>query len=144
MIRSKYALVAETAIRDAETNNVSVIALLEQMQPAGFPFVLPMLTLVWALERDPEDPPTVSAEFLFFLNEVQIHSFRMDLDFQNSMRARALLRIGGLVLAGPGLFKVSFRREGTEMAFYTIEITGHRTITERATTSPSPSPEPAS
>lgn len=58
MIRPLVVLLAETVLHDRQTNSMSVINLLEELNTAGFPILIPRLSILAVLGRDSdEDTP---------------------------------------------------------------------------------------
>ena len=52
MLRCTLAVVAESVVRDAQSNNVSVFNILETFAAAGFPAIFPRLAILFMLTRE--------------------------------------------------------------------------------------------
>lgn len=123
MITSKYVLCAERVIRDADTNSVSIIDVLDEIQTPGFPRLIPRIMAVWVLERDSlEDTQQPAASFHILLNDEELHQGDLNVDFQGVLRTRSFLTLGGLVIPGPGTLTMSFRIEEEEVASYWMKV----------------------
>ena len=122
MIRTQYAICAERVVRDANSNTVSIFEVVEEIQSPGFPRLVPMIMAVWVLERDAGDPQQPPAALRLIHNGAELHRTDLTVDFQDVNRTRAFVRLGGLVLPGPGTLRFSFLLDGEERAFYNIEV----------------------
>jgi len=104
-----YTIACVRLIIDATSNNISCIEVLEQLSVASFPNVSPEVAIVWCIAREATEPESVPARFHIFLNEAQLYEAPVDVAFQGTLRTRAIVRLGGLVVTNPGQLRFEFR-----------------------------------
>lgn len=103
MISALLFLCAEHTIRDAETNKVSAINILDGISAESFPALLPNLNVLMVLERDVEvDPDEFAGTFELLIGSQQLVSFPIKGTFTGKRRVRQFIGFGGLVLPAPG------------------------------------------
>lgn len=106
MHKCLFAIGAETALMDHITKQISMINLLEEVIPAGFPFALYRLALVFYLSREVEDSetPDMRVRLTFNGNPVGQEYFPVSVDFDNKPRTRAVFTIQGVPFDSHGVF----------------------------------------
>jgi hypothetical protein len=104
-----YTIACVRALIDSNSNNLSCIEILEELSVASFPNVFPEVAVVWCIARDASEPERVPSTFHIMLNDVQLYEAPVDVAFQGSLRTRAIVRVGGLVLTNPGRLRFEFR-----------------------------------
>lgn len=124
MITCKLALSAETVIVDAASQVPSAIGIMDELSVIGFPAVVPSLTGLFLLRREQGDPQQLHIVLRATLNGVSLGQFPITLDFQDKTLTRAIARIQGLVLSGPGTLRVSALLGDTELGGYDSAVVG--------------------
>ncbi len=123
MIRGKMGLCAESVVRDAETNSISVFNILEDIAASVFPLFLQKLVFFALLERDEEDPAEYDLRFVVEHPSQDLFNASFHIDFQGRLRTRAIVNLQGLVIPAPGPITFRLRSESDELASYTIGVT---------------------
>jgi hypothetical protein len=95
-------VVAQSVVRDADTNYISLFNILDEMNSPTFPTVVPSLGMLTIFERigDEEDPAAVQVRMR--INDQVLHVTPLAVAFQGRARTRAILTVHGLVLTAPG------------------------------------------
>lgn len=122
MIVTKYLLIADRVVIDAQSNQVFILGVLEEAQSASFPLLIPRISAVWALDRDANDPETPAGQMTISLGGVVLHTIDVNIDFQGKLRQRSLVTIGGLVLPNPGELEFVFSLAGQALARYSMPL----------------------
>lgn len=122
MYSNRLLICAENVILDVQTNSISVINILEDITPAGFPFFIPRFSLVHFLERDPIDPPSIQINIKIILESETIFDMNQDANFQDKLRTRSMLTLGGLPIQRPGTLEVCITPNGIDPISYKIRI----------------------
>lgn len=122
MIKLIYMLCAENVIVDTDTNNVSIINVLEEMIPSGLPFVIPHLVLVIQLERDKDDLAEVSTTLKLAVNNEKIAEYPLQIDFLDKKRSRAIVRINNIVIQTNGILAWTLIYETQILSEYKIIV----------------------
>lgn len=123
MVRSIICLVADSVIRDAETQLVSVFNILEGITSEGFPLVIPKLTFFSLWGRDEGDARQFTARFTINLDGTELKSLEVPINFSDKVRNRNFVAIHGLLIPRPGSIVFSLKiPEVEQMAQYIIEI----------------------
>lgn len=121
MIRSQLCLVAESVIRDADTNNVSVINILEGITAEGFPVLVQRLAFFALLERDASDTEQTSGQFTTTFNGKTLQEVKIDLNFQGKLKNRVTVNVRGLIIPEPGIITFSLTLSTGATASYAVE-----------------------
>ncbi len=122
MIKSRLAVCSESIVRDAETNNISVFNILEELASPEFPFFLPRFAAIFYLERDEHDPDVINASITITLNDKQIGHATGDNNFEGKTRTRLILAVQGLVIPEPGLLKAAVLVDDQELSSWSIIV----------------------
>jgi hypothetical protein len=135
--RSVLILCAEGVVIDTDSNLVSAFNLLEEIVPAGFPFLLPRLSVLSSVERDMNDPAIpAGCSIRFQLDDEVIFQVASEVNFADRPRSRYRLVLAGLVIPRPGKLRVA--------ALIGDEVIHSCDVTVRpAVNPPAPVPAPA-
>ncbi len=109
MIKPQIMLLAKSVVRDAETNNVSIFNILEEIKAKSFPGFIPEMVFFAYLINDAETPGTVESELVLELGETELLRTPVISDFQGKHGSRLMVRIGGLPLPHPGILRATLR-----------------------------------
>lgn len=122
MIKTQYAICASRIIRDSDSNRISAIDILDDGDFSSFPITFSRIELVWTLSRDKEDPEVPDAGVTLSVNGRSIFQTPLNVNFQGSHATRAVLRVGGIAVDQPGLFKVEWTISGATKAEYWVNF----------------------
>ncbi len=95
-------------IRDAETNAISLINILEEINGQGFPLLIPQFCIFLLCEREEDEPVSYNAKLQIYNNEKEMFSMNVIIDFQGKRRTRTNIKFGGLAVMVPGKLLVRF------------------------------------
>lgn len=121
-------LCAEKAIIDASKNSLSVINIMEDRRFEGFPAVMSELDVIFVARKEDGDPDVIDLDLVFFLDKMNIGTFRINLNFQGSSGARSILQIQGVVIPRPGLFRIVLNRDKRKIASWDAICEGPPTV----------------
>jgi len=107
MIKSSLMLCAEGIIRDAETNNISVFKIFENIIPEGLPLFFPRFMVLVFLDREDKDPSEIKCTLRIKLNQENLVEKVVSISFQNKKRNRIIANIGGLPIEKQGTLETS-------------------------------------
>jgi hypothetical protein len=108
MITSSLMLCADRVIRDAETNNISAIGILEEITPEGLPLFIPRVMIFALLHRDKEeDPSQIECTLRIIIGDNKLLERKLVVDFKDTGRNRTIINVGGLVISTNGMLEVS-------------------------------------
>jgi len=128
MIRGRLCIIAENVVRDAETNNISVINIIEELHAQGFPLFAPKVVFFVLWERELTDPPIYHSEVIVTINEQRLHTGPVEIDFREGRRHRSIITILGLVIPQPGQLTFSLRVQDGIEATCTIPIIAPQSV----------------
>lgn len=115
-------LCADAALRDAETNSISIFSIFEEITVQTLPILIPRFVIVNLLEREETDPATPECQLKIKLGEDILLEQQLRLNFQEKKRTRSIVTIGGLPLTHSGLLSVAISYDNEPVADYTIEV----------------------
>ncbi|WP_231410080.1 DUF6941 family protein [Ralstonia solanacearum] len=104
---------ADTIIRDAERNTLTIVDLIEEFDVPSFPAVMPRLSLCFIIVREDGDEATANLE-LKFISPHGSQSFEIQANFEDKMRTRVITRFEGYVIFQPGVIRAELHK-GTNL-----------------------------
>ncbi len=107
MIASRLAVCAESVVRDAETNTVSVFNIIEELGATGLPARIAKLSVMFVLESTIIQPAPLPGYVTFTLDGRELNRVPVQVDFQEQRRTRVILVISGIVVEAYGVLRVS-------------------------------------
>ena len=122
MISPIVCLVSRYALRDAESNTISVINILEGIQAEGFPVFFGPAAFVVIWSRDASDPPEFQGEFTLDLDGDRIHASTIAISFGTGTRNRTVINIQGVILQKPGSMVFEAHIDGEMKARYEVLV----------------------
>ena len=111
MSECKLAVCAERVILDASEGNVTLVNILQDISAAGFPLFIQHIAFAFFLRRDPGDPNSFDAQFELRLAGNELHAFPVTVNFEDKPLTRAMVRLNGFVIPGPGSLVARMRHE---------------------------------
>ena len=121
-MRSVFAAAAQIALQDRETNNLSLINLLETVSAPTFPILMSPVAFVATWERSPEEPSKHDGDFVVSLDGKELHALRINVDFQTALRNRTVVIINGLFITIPGELRFSAVLNHSIKAEYSVFV----------------------
>ena len=130
MITLQSLLVADRAIRDSETGNLSIINILEDITAEAFPILIPRLTVVAFINKETNDDSTQILHLKICNNENIISNNQIKVDFREKNKSKVIIQLGTLPINELG--KVHFILENinrVELERYSIGLKLREEIT---------------
>jgi len=115
-------MASESVVIDQQTNQVSVINVLEDIQSPGFPLVISKLSAVFYLTREASDNAIVEFSIRFFNNEIELNRFPVTSNFEDKLKNRTRIQVNGLVIPNPGNFSVGIFYNDEELSRWQMAI----------------------
>ena len=122
MIDSKFILCAESVIRDAETNNISIINILESISAESYPIMIQRSALYTVLTREEGDDESPDLKFVLYNNDDVIKEHKLRVNFRGKNKTRTIIRLGGLPFDNPGEAHFAVFIDDRELGRYSIEL----------------------
>jgi hypothetical protein len=122
LIEGVLCLCAERVVRDAERNSVSLIDLIEILQPARYPAVLPTFTALGVFERAAADASAVELVLSIRQDSDELLRFPFSIDFQNARRTRAITHVEACTVPRAGACRTAFLLGDRELCGYTFHL----------------------
>jgi hypothetical protein len=122
MLTPKLCLVAESAALDREVNEIAAFNILDDITAQGTPVIFTHLAFLVIWNRLDTDPARYEGTFTLRLNDQQITTAGVTVDFAGGRSHRTLVRINGVVFQQPGLaeFKITIAPNVTATYFLTL------------------------
>jgi hypothetical protein len=109
MYRLILASCAERALIDQETNSLSLINILEEINVERLPAVVPGVAWVYLYEREMIDPATAQVTFVVRLDGKEIGRAEIVADFQDKVRTRVKIGIPALEITAFGFLEAELQ-----------------------------------
>ena len=113
---------AQGIIRDAQTNNISAFNILETLSSPGFPLFIQKIFFFSLLVKENDTENLFDLNLIVKNNEQNLLETPIKADFQDQMRNRQIIEIGGMPIPAPGILSFHLMKESTELCSYSIEI----------------------
>ena len=108
MISSTACVLCENIVRDAETNTISLISIIEQLNSPAFPLFLHKVGALIVLIRDEGDPDQTQMTMRLLIEEREVFSNNVQVGFQGRSQTRAIFRFNGIIIPNPGQARIEF------------------------------------
>lgn len=113
---------AESVVRDAETNTVSVFNMIDELGATGMPAGIPKLSALFVLENTTIEQAPLDGHVTFTLDGKELNKIPVKVDFQDKFRTRVIVVIEGIVLQEYGVLTVSLDVEGQPGGQWDIRV----------------------
>ena len=121
MIRCRLAVCAQSTVRDAESNQVSIFNILEDVWASSFPLVFPSVHAVFMLTREDGDPGQPDFRLRVSQGRHGEDVVPINVNFEDKRRTRALVRLEGLPIRAVGLVRFAILLDDQELGVWEIE-----------------------
>lgn len=120
MISVRFALAAEGASVDRDSNQLSIFNILEGIQAESFPVFMQRIVFVVQLVREEGDENAFQAKFVLTVGNAEITAQMLNVDFMGKPRNRIVVRLGGFVVPQPGTLTFRLTLPNGQVAEYAI------------------------
>jgi hypothetical protein len=107
MLSCRLAVVADSVVRDADTNFVSIFNVYEEVNALGFPLALTKVVALFIVTRESTDAGHFDGRLRVTLDGVQLADFPIALDFQEKLITRVIARLHGFIIPAAGVLRTS-------------------------------------
>jgi hypothetical protein len=114
-------VIAQSAVIDQATNNLSIFGIFEQITASGFPIAVPM-TIVLHVSRKKAEKPSQDARIVLTLNGSKIGEQRVTIEFQDKFKSRLIATVQPVVIERPGALTVSMFQRKTCLESWPVNI----------------------
>lgn len=122
MLGIKLFACCDIATRDAETNAISIVNVIEEIQASEFPGGLLRLSVIGMLTREETDPEDYELVGLIAMGDVEVGRFAVAVRFGGKLNSRLIAKLHGVPLPNPGTLKVSLKHDDAVMASWSILV----------------------
>ena len=99
-------LCGENVIRDIESGQITIYNLLDDITAISYPFLIPKFSIYFFCEREDVEDATQSVNLKIFNNESQLFHDKIQINFKDKIRNRAVVKFGGLAIPASGFLIV--------------------------------------
>ena len=122
MITPRLLLCAEYVLTDRDSNNASVINILEEIAPTVLPIIIPRVAVLCIIERQEEDPEEAEILLRLTLHDQIIFEQQIPIDFLGRQRFRQTVLLGGLPITQPGILDVVVFLDDRVLQTYQVPV----------------------
>jgi hypothetical protein len=122
MMEVSFLLCAESAVVDSTSNKLTIINVVEELSAAGFPAVIPTLTIVALISRKKTEAEKPPMRVVATQNNKELFAIPINSSFQGKFRSRILVGIQGIVIPGVGRIMVSLNHKNKSLGSWPIEV----------------------
>jgi hypothetical protein len=113
---------AEKVIQSTDTNQISVINILEDLVTESYPFVIQYLNLVCYIEKEKSDEDEPISKLIIMNNEKEIVNTSAKVFLKNIEKTRLIINLNGIPFYEPGDVKFTlYDKINKEIASYKIK-----------------------
>ena len=117
-----YVLCSEQLLLDANTNRITAVNILDSILTKKFPVMIPRFSFLVAATRAPNEPEKWNSRADIFMNERKLLEGPLNLDFQGSVKSRAIVVTENLLISEPGILRVIVYLNDAEFANWSLEV----------------------
>ena len=123
MIKAIFTVCAQKAIIEKKTNNLSIINVIDQFNPVGFPAFVAELAYIVKTERNvDEDPDELELEIIIQQDEKILLNEKPKISFEDKSFNNLVITVGGLVVEKPSPLVFICKEGKNELSRYTIKV----------------------
>lgn len=123
MIKCQFFIIAEKVIQEANTNNISIINVFDQISAPSFPVFFPTVAAVGSFYKEEADPDEIDVTFRVSINARPIIESSTKIMFTGSKKAHLIVNINGIPIQEPGALVVNItQNDGSALATFTIPV----------------------
>jgi hypothetical protein len=115
---------SDLCVIDQQSNRLSLINLVEDLNVGFFPTLLSSFTVVAIATRAPSENQVQVSNLTITLNAQQLVATPATFDFQSHLRSRVVIQYQGFPLHGPGTLRVELAAGGALLGSWQVQITG--------------------
>lgn len=131
----------ESIIRDAETNAISLINVIDEIVSQGAPIFLPRFAIFLLSEKEESDTGSNALQMTISVDAIELMRVDLAVNFeteQTGRRNRTNIRVGGLLVPNGGDLSIRFLASGKIYAEQTLPVR----VIPMAQITPTPPPLP--
>lgn len=113
---------AESVFVDANSKQVCIFNLLEELSVQAFPASIPRFCVLVILKRDTADPDNVVLQLSAKVDREKIFAIPFSVSFDGKTRARSIVQLRGAYLSKAGSLEIAVLTEGNSLGSWSIEI----------------------
>ncbi|MBU9252472.1 DUF6941 family protein [Burkholderia multivorans] len=117
-----FAALADTVIRDADRNTLTLLDLLDGIDVPVFPAVLPRLSACFIINREDGDGEEENL-MLRMQSGAMNNTFPVRVSFNEKRRSRVIVRIEGFVIFQPGPITATLEKDDVVVGSYSFDAT---------------------
>lgn len=118
----KVLLPCEAIIQDKDTNLTSLISIMDQITPAGIPFILSKLDVFMLFEKLEGDKDKQEISIVIKINEIDLFSRKLKFDFQKKKKVKVNLHLRGFPINQIGVLHICVYIEEELLNCYDVNI----------------------
>jgi hypothetical protein len=119
-----FFLCAESAAIDRVRNSLSVFHILESIQAQSFPAIVPRVTVLGSLAREPNDPESLEYTLAIRIGDRPLFSGPIKIAFIQQLTARMIAELQGVAIPTPGDLVFSLLDATEELATWKVSVIG--------------------
>lgn len=107
----QFAIASRSVSVDQQTGSLSIFDIIEDIAALTFPFNLSELVFACVLARTPEEDSSCAAEIEISFRDAPLLTRTIRVEFGTKLKARLIIRAGGIPITEPGVLSCSIRGE---------------------------------
>lgn len=124
-------VIAEEIIRDVDSDKITLVNVVEQLNAVSFPVFLSKCSAFLYLEREEEGDKEIEATVKFILNEKVLLNSPIKFSFKDKNRTRVLIKINGVVFNEEGNFKAELAIGEQKFTSYAVSLSLNKVETPK-------------
>lgn len=121
MIQSAVMFCAENVLHDSETNNMSVINIIDQINAVGFPVSIPRFTILNIFEKDTEEKIRFIQNLSAKIGDFELFNQDNPIVF-SGIKHRTITPLIGLAIPTQGVLELTCKIDGNTVCTYKILV----------------------
>ena len=118
----------ESVIRDIETNNITLVNLIEGISVEALPLLIPKFS-IFVSSSNEEINKIFDVDLEVKNNEIIIHRGSIKINFETNNNSRNIIRFNSLFIPTAGKLHISILKDGTLIKETTIEVLARKFAT---------------
>jgi hypothetical protein len=122
MMHTHTIIFCEDFIRDADTDRVTAIKIVDNIVATHWPIFLPSFCLIAFTEREKNDDAKFDCRVVISLDKKSLFEDVVSIDFKDKYSNRAMIRLLGFVIPTPGKLEARLMHGRKKLGSFQVDI----------------------
>jgi hypothetical protein len=121
-MKALFVIASESMALDRVSHKLSIFNIIEKISVPSVPFIIPFMTVVAMVERQPDEPGLATIQVRVTIDGNLIANPSVNLDFAGTERIKIVQNISGILVRVPGNLRLELDHGGTVLSAWDVHV----------------------